>query len=74
VPGRTLDKGSITVTWRRDDDFFLPRNGWHLTKSLPSVRQKGPDKEIIVDVQFTDTSLPRIALGKEFTDRVFSEL
>lgn len=57
--GRTLGKGSITVTWRRDVDFSLPS---------PSVRQKVLGNEAVADVQFTETYLPKVTLGKEFVE------
>jgi 5,10-methenyltetrahydromethanopterin hydrogenase len=59
VLGRTLGKGSITVTWRRDVDFSLPS---------PSVRQKVLGNEAVADVQFTETYLPKVTLGKEFIE------
>jgi hypothetical protein len=52
VPKKTLDKGSVTVTWHRDDDFSLPSTKWHSTKSLSSARQKVLGKEAVADVQF----------------------
>jgi hypothetical protein len=48
---RTLGKDSVIVTWRRDF-------------SLSSARQKVTDKEAVVDVQFTGSSLSRVTLGK----------
>jgi hypothetical protein len=57
VPKKTLDKGSVTVTWRRDDDF-----------SLPSARQKVLGKEAVADVQFAERSLPSVTLGKVFAE------
>jgi hypothetical protein len=57
VPKKTLGKGSVTVTWRRDGDF-----------SLPSVRQKVLGKEAVVDVQFAERSLPSVTLGKVFAE------
>jgi hypothetical protein len=59
VPKKTLGKGSVTVTWRRDGDF-----------SLPSVnaRQKVLDKEAVADVQFAERSLPSVTLGKGFAE------
>jgi hypothetical protein len=38
VPKKTLGKGSVTVTWRRDGDFSLPSVKWCPTKS---TRQRG---------------------------------
>jgi hypothetical protein len=64
VPKKTLGKGSVTVTWRRDDDFSLPSTKWHSAKSLPSARQKVLGKEAITDVQFAERSLPSVTLGK----------
>jgi hypothetical protein len=57
VPKKTLGKGSVTVTWRRDGDFFLP-----------SARQKVLDKEVVADVQFAERSLPSVTLGKVFAE------
>jgi hypothetical protein len=54
-----LSKGSIAVAWRRDDDF-----------SLLSARQQVLDKEVIADVQFAWTSLPRVTLDKDFDARL----
>jgi hypothetical protein len=54
---KTLDKVSVTVTWRRDNDF-----------SLPSVRQKVLRKKAVVDVQFTETSLPSVTPDEEFVE------
>jgi hypothetical protein len=70
VLGRTLGKGSITVTWRRDVDFSLPSTRWHSAKPLPSpsVRQKVLGNEAVADVQFTETYLPKVTLGKEFVE------
>jgi hypothetical protein len=66
VPKKTLGKGSVTVTWRRDGDF-----------SLPSARQKVLGKEVVVDVQFAERSLPSVTLDKVFaecyTGKVFAE-
>jgi hypothetical protein len=53
----TLDKVSITVTWHSDGDF-----------SLPSAPQKVLDKETVIDVQFTETSLSDVILGKDFAE------
>jgi hypothetical protein len=55
VPKKTLGKGSVTVTRRRDGDF-----------SLPSARQKVLGKEVVADVQFAERSLPIVTLGKAF--------
>jgi hypothetical protein len=52
-----LGKVSVTVTWRRDDNF-----------SLPSAWQKVLGKEAVADVQFTETSLPSVTLGKDFVE------
>jgi hypothetical protein len=68
VPKKTLGKGSITVTWRRDGDFSLPSTKWHSTKSLPSARQKVLGKEAIADVQFAERSLPSVTLDKVFAE------
>jgi hypothetical protein len=57
VPKKTLGKGSVTVTWRRDGDF-----------SLPSARQKVLGKETAADVQFVERSLPSVTLGKAFAE------
>lgn len=35
---------------------------------IPSARQKVLDKKVIADVQFDETSLPKVTLGKEFVD------
>jgi hypothetical protein len=68
VPKKTLGKGSVTVTWRRDDDFSLPSTKWHSAKSLPSVRQKVLGKEAVADVQFAERSLPSVTLDKHFAE------
>jgi hypothetical protein len=68
VSRRTLDKGFVTITWRRDSDFSLPTTRWHSEKSLSSARQKVLGKEAVADVQFTESYLPRVTLGKEFTE------
>jgi hypothetical protein len=60
VPKKTLGKGSVTVTWRRDGDFSLPSVKWHSANSLPSARQKVLGKEAIADVQFVERSLPSV--------------
>jgi hypothetical protein len=36
--------------------------------TLPSVRQKILGKEAIVDVQFVETSLPRVTVDKDFAE------
>jgi hypothetical protein len=54
VPKKTLSKGSVTVTWRRDGDFSLPSTKWHSTNSLSSARQKVLGKEAVADVQFAE--------------------
>ena len=43
---KTLGKGSVTVTWRRDGDFSLPSVQWHSAKFFAeyptkSTRQRG---------------------------------
>jgi hypothetical protein len=68
VPKKTLGKGSVTVTWRRDDDFSLPSTKWHSANSLPSARQKVLGKVVVADVQFAERSLPSVTLGKVFTE------
>jgi hypothetical protein len=68
VPKKTLDKGSVTVTWRRDSDFSLPSVKWHSANSLPRARQKVLDKEAVADVQFAERSLPSVTLGKAFAE------
>jgi hypothetical protein len=60
VPKKTLGKGSVTVTWRRDGDFSLPSVKWHSANSLPSARQKVLGKEDVADVQFAERSLPSV--------------
>jgi hypothetical protein len=58
----SVKEASVTVMahfWRCDDDFFC---------RLPSARQKVLDKEVVADVQFTETSLPRVTLGKDFAE------
>jgi hypothetical protein len=57
VPKWYMQNGSVTVTWRRDGDF-----------SLPSARQKVLGKEVVVDVQFAERSLPSVTLGKGFAE------
>jgi hypothetical protein len=61
VPKKTLGKGSVTITWRRDGDFFLQSN-------MPSARQKVLDKDAVANVQFAERSLPSVTLGKDFTE------
>jgi hypothetical protein len=68
VPKKTLGKGSVTVTWRRDSDFSLPSTEWHSAKSLSSARQKVLGKEVVADVQFVERSLPSVTLGKVFAE------
>jgi hypothetical protein len=68
VPQKTLGKGSVTVTWRRDGDFSLPSAKCHSAKSLPSARQKVLGKEAVADVQFVERSLPSVTLGKAFAE------
>jgi hypothetical protein len=44
VPKKTLGKGSVTVTWRRDGDFSLPSTKWHSANAecpTKSTRQRG---------------------------------
>jgi hypothetical protein len=42
VPKKTLGKGSVTVTWRRDGDFSLPSDKWHFAECpTKSTRQRG---------------------------------
>jgi hypothetical protein len=53
----SLGKGFVTVTWRRDGNFFLS-----------SVSQKVFDKETVLNVQFTEICLTRVTLGKEFAE------
>jgi hypothetical protein len=60
VPKKTLCKGSVTITWRRDGDFSLPSTKWHSANSLPSARQKVLGKEAVADVQFAERSLPSV--------------
>jgi hypothetical protein len=68
VPKKTLGKGSVTVTWRRDGDFSLPSVKWHSANSLPSARQKVLGKEVVDDVQFAERSLSSVTLGKAFAE------
>jgi hypothetical protein len=68
VPKKTLDKGSVTVTWRRDSDFSLPSVKRHSANSLLSARQKVLGKETAGDVQFAERSLPSVTLGKSFAE------
>jgi hypothetical protein len=68
VPQKALGKGSVTVTWRCDDDFSLPSAKWHSAKSLPSARQKVLGKDAVADVQFAKRSLPSVTLGKAFAE------
>jgi hypothetical protein len=63
VPKKTLGKGSVTVTWRRDGDFSWPSVKWH-----SATRQKVLDKETAADVQFAERSLPSVTLGKAFAE------
>jgi hypothetical protein len=68
VPKKTLGKGSVTVTRRRDGDFSLPSVKWHSANFLPSARQKVLDKEVVADVQFAEHSLPSVTLDKAFAE------
>jgi hypothetical protein len=68
VPKKTLGKGSVTITWRRDGDFSLPSVKRHLANSLPSAQQKVLGKEAVADVQFAERSLPSVTLGKAFAE------
>jgi hypothetical protein len=68
VPRKTLGKGSVTITWHRDNDFSLPSTKWHSANSLPSARQKVLGKEAVADVQFAERSLPSVTLGKAFAE------
>jgi hypothetical protein len=72
VSQTALDKGSVTVTWRRDGDFSLLSVIWHSAKSLPSARQIVLGKEVVADVQFTERSLPSVRLGKAFAECKFA--
>jgi hypothetical protein len=65
---QTLDKCFVNITWGCDGLFSLPDTRWQSTKSLPSARHKVLDKETVV-VQFTETSLSRVSLAKEFVER-----
>jgi hypothetical protein len=68
VPKKTLGKGSVTITWRRDGDFSLPSVKRHSANSLSSARQKVLGKEAVADVQFVERSLPSVTLGKAFAE------
>jgi hypothetical protein len=68
VPKKTLGKGSVSVTWRRDGDFSLPSTKWHSANSLPSAQQKVIGKEAVADVQFAERSLPSVTLDKVFAE------
>jgi hypothetical protein len=68
VPKKTLGKGSVTVTWRRDGDFSLSSTKSHSANCLPSARQKVLGKEAVADVQFAERSLPSVTLGKVFAE------
>jgi hypothetical protein len=68
LPSVTLDKGSVTVTWRRDGDFSLPSVKRHSANSLSSARQKVLGKEAVADIQFAERSLPSVTLGKAFAE------
>jgi hypothetical protein len=63
-----LDKVSIAITWRHNGDFSFLSTKRHSAKSLSSARQKELGKEVIADVQFTETSLSSVTLGKYFTE------
>jgi hypothetical protein len=41
VPKKTLGKGSVTVTWRRDGDFSLPSTKFFTECPTKSIRQRG---------------------------------
>jgi hypothetical protein len=59
VTRKTLGKGSVTVTWHRDADFYLPSTKWHSTIF---------GKEVVADVQFAERFLPSVTLGKVFAE------
>jgi hypothetical protein len=48
----------------------MPSTRWHSTKTLPSARQKILDKEVVADVQFIETSLPKVTLDRDFVESV----
>jgi hypothetical protein len=58
---QTLDKG-------HHGDFSLPRTWWHSVKNLPSARHNALDKEVVIVVLFTESSLLRVKLSKEFAE------
>jgi hypothetical protein len=57
VSPRTLGKGAVSVTSRRDGGF-----------SLLSARQKVLGKEVVADVLFIELSLSSFILGKHFAE------
>jgi hypothetical protein len=63
-----LGKVSVIATWCRDGNFSLPRTRWHSSKSLSGARQKVFGKEVVADLQLTETFLPSVTLGKDFAE------
>ena len=66
--GLTLVKGSITVTWCHHDDFSLQSVKWHLTKTLPSARNKILGKVVVANKLFIESFLSSVTLGKDFLE------
>jgi hypothetical protein len=66
--GLELDKGFVTITCHRHGDFSLPSANWHSTKTLPSARHKGLDKEVVADKLFSETSLSSATLSEVFAE------
>jgi hypothetical protein len=56
------------VTCRRHGDFSLSSTRWHSVKTLSSAQHNALGKEIIVDVQFIESYLPRVTVDKEFAE------
>jgi hypothetical protein len=62
----TLGKASVNITCRRHGDISFTSTRWPWAKTLPSARHNALYKEDVADVQITESSLPRVTLGKEF--------
>jgi hypothetical protein len=73
----TIDKVSVTITWRHDGDFFFTENQVSLSKAFAGCPKKKifGDKKTVVDVQFGETYLLSVTLGKvAVSDRAATSL
>jgi hypothetical protein len=66
--GWALGKGSITVIWHCHDDFSSLSASWHSAKTLLSAQHKELGKYVVVDKQFTKSSLLSATLGIAFVE------